>query len=150
LKKIATQLSYLINSYLPLLNKIDEDEFAYKPFPLKWSKKEVMGHLIDSAQNNIRRFIIAQYEENPTIIYDQDKWVHLNNYQQQEPQMIIQFWYLLNKQIIEILENITDENSKRTSKSEGIHTLEWLALDYVNHLKHHVHIVLNMEPVSYP
>ena len=43
------------------LQSIDWD---YKPFPEKWSKKEVIGHLIDSAQINLQRFTRCTYEEN--------------------------------------------------------------------------------------
>jgi hypothetical protein len=59
--------------------------------------------------NNIRRFIVAQYEDNPLIKYNQDKWVVINNYQHTDSSFLIQLWYLLNKQIIGILQNTTAE-----------------------------------------
>ncbi len=106
--------------------------------------------MIDSAENNIRRFIVAQYEESPTIIYNQDKWVSVNNYQQWDTQNLIQLWYLLNKQIAGILKNTSDDIAQRTVQSEVLHSIEWLAQDYIKHLKHHLHQVLNLEPVAYP
>jgi DinB superfamily len=147
---IALNLESLIEAYLPQLQMLSETEFSSKPSPTKWSKKEVIGHLIDSAQNNIRRFIVAQYEETPTILYKQDKWVTINDYQHQKLSNIIELWYLLNKQIVGILKNTSYETSQRISKSEELHTIQWLAQDYIKHLKHHVHVVLNLEPVSYP
>lgn len=105
MNSIATSLESLIEAYLPQLKMLSETEFSFKPSPTKWSKKEMIGHLIDSAQNNIRRFIVAQYEETPTILYNQDKWVTINDYQNQEVSNIIQLWYLLNKQIVSILKN---------------------------------------------
>ena len=146
----ASKLEALLNDYLKQLNAVSEEQFSKKPSPIKWSKKEIIGHLIDSAQNNIRRFIVAQYEDNSLIKYNQDKWVVINNYQHTDSSFLIQLWYLLNKQIIGILQNTTAETAQRTCSTGDIHTLEWLAEDYIKHLKHHVHQVLELEPVAYP
>jgi hypothetical protein len=121
-----------------------------KPSPSKWSKKEIMGHLIDSAQNNIRRFIVAQYEDSPYIRYDQDQWVAISNYQQYSYQDLIDLWQLLNKHIVMILKNMTPEMAQRNCRTEDAHTVEFLATDYIRHLKHHLHQVLDMEPATYP
>ena len=150
MQSTASKLETLINDYLPQLKNIGEEKFSYKPSPVKWSKKEIVGHLIDSAQNNIRRFIVAQYEDNPSIRYDQDKWVAIINYQHMDPTLVIELWYLLNKQIISILRNTTTEAAQRTSKTEDIHTIEWLAEDYIRHLKHHMHQVLELDLLAYP
>ena len=145
---IATQLETIIDTYLSQLSSVNEDDFTFKPSPAKWSKKELIGHLIDSAQNNARRFIVAQYEDDPTILYNQDKWVAINNYQHWNTKDLVQLWYLLNKQIISVLKNIPGEVSQRICNTS--YTIEWLAQDYIKHLKHHMHQVLNLEPVAYP
>ena len=145
---IATQLETIIDTYLSQLSSVNEDDFTFKPSPAKWSKKELIGHLIDSAQNNARRFIVAQYEDDPTILYNQDKWVAINNYQQWNTKDLVQLWYLLNKQIISVLKNIPGEVNQRICNTS--YTIEWLAQDYIKHLKHHMHQVLNLEPVAYP
>ena len=67
MKNTINQLELILGEYPALLTQISETEFAAKPLPHKWSKKEILGHLIDSAQNNIRRFVVSQYEEKPTI-----------------------------------------------------------------------------------
>ncbi len=118
--------------------------------PVKWSKKEIMGHLIDSAQNNIRRFIVTPYEDIPTIVYKQDDWVRINNYQSASLEELIQLWYLLNRQIVSILKNISDDSLQRTCQTDSIHNIEWLAKDYIKHMKHHLHQVLDLTPVAYP
>ncbi|HUS02025.1 MAG TPA: DinB family protein [Chitinophagaceae bacterium] len=147
---IATELETLIDKYLSQLNSINDTDLSHKSLPAKWSKKELIGHLIDSAQNNIRRFIVARYEEDPTITYQQDNWVAINNYQQWESNHLIQLWYFLNRQMVYILKNIPAEVSQRTCNTGTSYTIEWLAQDYIKHLKHHIHPVLNMEPVAYP
>ncbi|MEP6614959.1 MAG: DinB family protein [Ginsengibacter sp.] len=147
---IAEALVSLIEEYMPQLDKIAGDEFSKKTAPGKWSKKEMIGHLADSAQNNIRRFIVAQYEDTPTIVYNQDEWVTLNNYQQQPPQHVVQLWYVLNKQVAAIFKKISPGAALRQSQSQELHTIEWLGQDYLKHLKHHMHVVLDLEPVAYP
>ncbi|MEO6328861.1 MAG: DinB family protein [Ginsengibacter sp.] len=147
---IAAKLEMMVEKYLSQLNALSDDEFIYKPSPEKWSKKEIIGHLIDSAQNNIRRFIVAQYELNPAIAYNQDEWVAINDYQHQSLEQLIQLWYLINKQIVTVLKNTSNEMAQRTCDAGQIQTIEWLASDYIKHLTHHLHQVLNLKPVAYP
>jgi DinB superfamily len=147
---IAAELEAFIEQHLANLYKIPENEMSLKPTPVKWSKKEIMGHLVDSAQNNIRRFVLAQYEEEPHIIYNQDKWVRISCYQEYNTPELINLWYLLNKHIAFILKNTSIEMSQRRSRTEDLHTVESLAMDYIKHLRHHVHQVLELEPVGYP
>ncbi|HEY8689858.1 MAG TPA: DinB family protein [Chitinophagaceae bacterium] len=147
---IAPQLETLINDFFTKLNSLTEDDLAYKSSPTKWSNKELIGHLIDSVQNNIHRFIVAQYEDEPTIIYNQDKWVAINNYQQWNAEDLIRLWYFLNRQIAIVVKNISGEMSQRICRSNVSNTIEWVATDYIKHLKHRMHQVLNLELVAYP
>jgi hypothetical protein len=147
---IASQLETFIDQHLENLRAVPAAEMQLKPSPVKWSKKEIMGHLIDSAQSNIRRFVVAQYEESPYIVYDQDKWVAIANYQQWDCSMIIDLWYLQNKQVCRILEYTDPAMGERKCQTQELHTLAWLASDYLKHLRHHVHQVLGLEPVAYP
>lgn len=150
MKLIASDLETIIDRLLPQLKALSKDELLFKPIPSKWSKQEIIGHLIDSAQNNIRRFIITQYEENARIIYNQDKWVAINGYQHWASPNLIELWYLLNKQMCCIWKNTPAEMAQRFCYTEALHTLEWLAHDYVKHLKHHIHQVLSLNPIAYP
>lgn len=147
---IAVQLKAVIDQHFPSLREIPDDQLIFKPLPEKWSKKEIIGHLVDSAQSNIRRFIAAQYEDSPYIVYNQDKWVSINNYQQWPSEDIIHLWYLLNKQVCAIWKNTPWELAQRECRTQELHTIEWLALDYIKHLRHHLHQVLDLEPVAYP
>ena len=149
MESIANDLNATIDKNLSALKFISEDEFNFKPSPSKWSKKEILGHLIDSAQNNIRRFVVAQYDERPKIVYNQDKWVAIVNYQHYNLPDLISLWYLLNKHICQVLKSMSPEMAKRESETEELHTLEWLAQDYIKHLLHHLHQVLDLEPVPY-
>src|ERR1043165_7301266 len=103
MKAIAARLDKMIDEHVSSLRSVSQDEFHFKPSAKKWSKKEILGHLVDSAQNNIRRFIVAQYEERPKIVYNQDQWVAITNYQQYPATDLIDLWHQLNKHICQVL-----------------------------------------------
>lgn len=150
MKILINQMEGILDTFLPLLKAIPEKEFEDKPSPSKWSKKEIVGHLIDSAQNNLRRFIVAQYETKPRVVYDQDQWVKLAGYQQWNSSDIVQLWYLLNKQICQVWKTMSPEMYDRDCETQVVHSIQWLAEDYVKHLLHHLHAILDLEPVAYP
>jgi hypothetical protein len=149
IRTIAEQMEVWVEEQFGALAALPENVMLPRPAPGKWSKKEILGHLIDSAQNNIRRFIVAQYENSPHIVYKQVEWVNLNAYQEAETKQLIQLWYLLNKQLCRILRVIPEKNYQNTCLTQESHSLEWLAEDYFKHLKHHLHVVLELEPVEY-
>ena len=146
-------LEKIVRSYTRRLEAIPEEEYSAKPSPEKWSKKEILGHLVDSAQNNIRRFIVAQYEDIPHIGYDQDKWVALSGYQQYPTADLVTLWRLLNLHICKVLAGIGPEAAMRKcamGKDMTPYTIDWLAADYCNHLLHHLHHILDLDPIAYP
>ncbi len=149
MKQTIEQLQTIITKYAPLLKAVKEDAWRIKPQPNKWSKAEELGHLIDSAQNNIRRFIVGQYEEKPFIVYKQDEWVKISGYQHYPANDLIDFWVLANKHICIILNNTSAENAARPVLAKEPHSIEWLASDYNKHLLHHLHHLLELEPVAY-
>ena len=112
--------------------------------PDKWSKKEIIGHLIDSATNNHQRFVRGQFENRPAIIYDQDKWNEFGFYQQINGQQIISFWAAYNRQLIELIKHIPKENLQlECLVGDKLLTLNFLINDYVEHLEHHLRQVIS-------
>jgi hypothetical protein len=144
MNNVVRELREIIDGYSRKIAAIPDREFSAKPVANKWSKKEVVGHLIDSAQNNLRRFITAQYEATPPfIVYQQDFWVDSNQYQAMDRHDIVQLWRLLNERICVVLENMPDANYTKQSNTGTLHTLEWLAADYVKHMKHHINQIIS-------
>ena len=121
------------------LQSIDWDS---KPSPDKWSRKEIMGHLIDSAQINLQRFVRCTYQEGFKLVYDQVEWVQIQQYQDEDINEILELWRLLNFQIIRVLKNYPKERLTAqcdNGKTEvSLHTVEWLAADYVERMKGHL------------
>jgi len=129
----------------PLLEKISDSEFLVKPSPGKWSKKEILGHLVDSAANNHHRFIRIQHEHGSVISYDQNQWNSLSHYIDLDRSQLITFWTLYNKHLIHILKFIPEENLRLTGvggdgKPQPLH---FYITDYVDHLEHHLHQIVS-------
>ncbi len=156
MEKTVSELQEIVAMFYSKMNGILEVEFSRKPLPNKWSKKEVVGHLIDSAQNNLRRFIVGQYEAIPPhIIYEQDAWVNSNNYQGAPSTDVIALWKLINLQICSVLRTMPKANYEHTCNTGRgtvqLHSLSWLAEDYVKHLKHHLNQVIpGSFDITYP
>lgn len=146
MKKICQKLNEEIEKYYMLLKDVKEVDFSTKPNPEKWSKQEELGHLIDSAQNNIQRFIRVQYEDNVHIRYNPDNWVAMNDYQNCNKNNLIELWYLLNKQIITILEKMPldkyDALMSFDVNPANKNTTLFIAEDYVIHLAHHLESIV--------
>ncbi len=144
MKDVVSELQHIVVDYEKKIGAIPDFEFSAKPLPHKWSKKEVLGHLIDSAENNLRRFICGQYEATPPfIVYQQDFWVASNGYQSMDKQDLVDLWRLVNLRICAVLTNMPPANYQRQCDTGSLHTLEWLAVDYVKHLKHHLNQIIS-------
>lgn len=150
MKDTILQLEHIIATYTAQLRDVSEAVIAVKPASGKWSGKELIGHMIDSAQNNIRRFVVVQYDDKPKIVYAQDSWVAAADYQHYPVNELINLWTLLNKHIVILLKNIPAAMAEKEVMTEQLHTIAWLAEDYNKHLLHHLHQVLKLEEVAYP
>jgi hypothetical protein len=143
-------LEKIIRIYSKRLEALSDETYDWRPGPEKWSKREILGHLVDSAQNNIRRFVVAQYEDTPNIVYSQDDWVKETGYRNYPSRDLIALWILLNKHIVIILSGMPPGATQRKCSMGGEpQTLEWVAADYCNHLLHHLHQILDLEPIAY-
>ena len=138
------RLEQILNTIPQLLRAIDENEMQFKSSPDKWSKKQILGHLIDSASINHHRFVRGQFEDVPEISYDQDKWNDHSYYQQIDTKQIIDLWTVYNRQILEITKRIPSGHWQRMIRvKDDRFTLEFILSDYVHHMEHHLRQVVN-------
>ena len=137
---MVSALASVVAHALPLLSAIPEDAASKKPAPNKWSKKEILGHLIDSAANNHQRFMRLQLQAEISLPgYDQDDWVRLNRYQQRTWNEIVTLWSAYNRHLAAVIESLDDSALGHVWHSpDGDVTLEFIASDYVRHLQHHL------------
>lgn len=142
MKNTIEALQLILADFTPKIASIPDSEFSSIPAPGKWSKKEIVGHLTDSAHNNLRRFIAGQYESSPHIVYDQDFWVKANDYAGVSKNEVIESWRLTNSSICRVLRTMPVANYSKTCNTgkteQQLRTLQWLAEDYVKHMKHHL------------
>ena len=127
------------------LRQIDNRSASVRPAPGKWSKKEILGHLIDSATNNHQRFVRMQLTAHLELPgYDQEEWVRLQHYQDRPWREIIDMWQVYNTQLVEVIRNIDPKALRNTwSAPDGKDVdLEFVVRDYLVHMRHHIDQIL--------
>lgn len=127
------------------LAAIGEDESAIRPAPGRWSPKEIIGHLLDSASNNHQRFVRVQlYDDLDLPKYDQERWVALQGYQQRSWAELLLFWKSYNEHLLRVVSLIPEERLARTCRIGGEEpvTLGFLVEDYLRHMQKHLQQIL--------
>jgi DinB superfamily len=142
----ATHLLNIIQESRPALESITEDDASSKSIAEKWSMKEILGHLIDSAANNHQRFVRLQNSaEVVSISYDQSFWVNRQAYQKEKWEDLLSLWYFYNRHLSHVIANIdieTLENRCDMGYSEK-KSLRFVVEDYIRHLQHHIKQILS-------
>jgi hypothetical protein len=147
-----TLLHALLERVPSRLRALSKATIECKPAPSKWSPKEELGHLLDSAANNHQRIVRAQLEEKPAMPgYDGDRWVALHRYQQRDWDDLIDRWRILNLQLLAAAEAVPDSAWSRTctiGDSEPL-TLKFVFEDYLRHMLHHLsHIGIKVDDLN--
>jgi hypothetical protein len=120
--------------------------------PGKWSAKEIVGHLIDSASNNHQRFVRAQFQDDLIFPgYEQDAWVAAQHYQDAAWRDLVALWRDYNVHLARVMELVPAEIRLRERSRHNLHHLAWQPVpadrpatldyfmrDYVGHLRHHL------------
>ena len=135
------RLRALIDQLPPRLTNLSDDQVQRKPSLSKWSLKEELGHLVDSAANNHQRIVRAQLEDNPRMPgYDGDEWVRLHRYQDRDWSSLIAIWVALNRQLLAAAEAVPDSAWSRTCTiaDSAPLTLKFVFDDYVDHMVQHL------------
>jgi hypothetical protein len=149
-KDLSLLLRETIDCELPHLQNLTQFE---APKPGGWSRKEELGHLIDSATNNHMRFVRATLDgEFRGPGYMQDDWVAAHGYQDLAWSDLIDLWYRYNALLAHLVERIPEAHmSNRCVVGSGDVTLRFLIEDYVLHMQHHLNHILARDPLTpYP
>ncbi len=133
----------LDESRTPLL-AISEEAAGRRAGPGSWSKKEILGHLIDSASNNHQRFVRLQLDELLVMpSYQQNDWVRTQNYGGCRWRDLVEFWLVYNRHLAHIIRHLEANATQHVWKAPAKdYTLEYLIEDYVGHLRHHLAQIL--------
>lgn len=120
--------------------------------PGKWSPRQILGHLIDSAVVNKQRFVLAQIEDDLVFPgYRQDAWVAAQRYQEVAWEELVPLWAALNRHIAWVMRSALEAARQPERRRHNLHELAWAPVppgvpatldlfmrDYVEHLMHHL------------
>ncbi|MET0212585.1 MAG: DinB family protein [Vicinamibacterales bacterium] len=155
-RELASALTSIVEAAAARMLTI-ADDVAGKPRAAgKWSRKQIVGHLIDSAVNNQARFVRAQMQQDLVFDgYDQEAWVRVQRYEQQPWVELVRAWQVYNAQVAAIMRTASPAEIDRARSPHNLDrigfkslppgreaTLGFLMRDYVDHLQHHVAQVL--------
>ena len=148
MKTIALEIREIIDQTSDPLSRMISAQVSLKIKPDKWSKKEILGHLIDSAANNHQRFVRAAYGAAMAFPpYEQNEWVRIQRYQEADWQNLVNLWTAYNHHLCTILAGLPAEVLSapcNIGKAEPA-ALEFVIKDYLRHLRHHLSQILEKE-----
>jgi hypothetical protein len=144
-KSIIQELINLIKEWEPKLLALPEEVITERRNSQNRTIKQIVGHMVDSASNNIHRIIHLQYQQSPLIFPDyanlgnNDRWIAIQNYQDEEWKNLVQLWKYTNIHIAHVIQNINTEkldNVWISALDEKI-SLKAMVVDFPRHFKLH-------------
>ena len=137
---MKTNLESIIHQASARLSQASEEMTSRKPSPQKWSAKEILGHLIDSASVNHERFLRVWLADGLILLgYPQDDFVRLEAWQERPWSEIVTLWQALNLHLAHLIERLPEAILQhRFTVGQNTVTLEFLTEDYLAHLEHHL------------
>jgi len=139
--EVSRALSRVIETAETALREVSESESREPVLPGGWSRKQVIGHLIDSASNNhqrLARAMLSNALEFPG--YDQAGNVRVQAVQEADWLLLVSLWANYNRYLAHVIAQIPVdklETACRIGAREPV-TLGFLAEDYLAHLRHHL------------
>jgi DinB superfamily len=141
MKELSEELRSLVEATEPRLHQISEAESMRPALPGGWSRKQVLGHLIDSTSNNHQRFVRAMLQ--PTLNfpgYDQAGNVRVQALQEAEWPLLVSLWAAYNRYLAHLIAHLPAsklDTPCRIGAGEPV-TLAFLVSGYLTHLYHHL------------
>jgi hypothetical protein len=153
---IQQELLTLLKLWEPKLQSLQEDTISDRRNSQNRTIRQILGHLIDSASNNTHRIIHLQYQASPMKFPNyasngnNDRWIAIQNYQQEDWKTMIQLWKYVNLHLCHVIQNVDpaklnnqwhyDEN-RLISLQEGI-------VDYLRHFRLHLAEIDELIPIN--
>lgn len=148
----VAELRETVEQAVAVLEGVPPAAAARRPGVGKWSAKEVIGHLIDSASNNHQRFVRACFQDDLVFPgYDQDAWVDLQRYQEAPWTELLALWRAYNLHLAAVMAAVPEAARFRERRVHNLHEIAWQTVpatepatldyfmrDYVGHLRHHL------------
>jgi hypothetical protein len=138
--ELSERLTVVLRNAMPWLVTLSEVEASVPEREGKWSAKQLIGHLIDSAVNNLPRIVRMQIETGPNLSgYEQMEWVSLQHYSEREWSQVLALWFALNEHVAWTIGHVEKARLANRGVIEGEPlTLGFLIADYIAHIEHHL------------
>ena len=152
------ELKSVVETATPRLLALGERSAA-RPAPGKWSPREIIGHLVDSASNNHQRFVRGQLQDDLVFPgYAQEDWVRIGRYADAPWDDLVTLWRTFNLQLARVMEAAPEETRRRPRAKHSFEEigvkrpageppcLDHIMADYVAHLNHHLTQIFERSP----
>ena len=154
MKDVYLELDSIINDFYSRYKDLDNEIASKRPGASKWTLKEIVGHLIDSASNNHQRFVRLQIVDElifPGYGKDNSRWIEIQKYNALNFSDMVLLWKQYNVLVGNIIKEVDESklgNYWRKSDGDKI-TLKYLIIDYVRHIKEHIkHFEETLEEIN--
>lgn len=141
MKELSEKLTQAVDAAQTVLRRVTEQESVKPALPGGWSRKQVLGHLIDSASNNHQRFVRAALQPSLELPgYDQDGCVSVQAVQEASWALLVALWGEYNRYLAHVIAHLPGgklETICRIGANEPV-TLRFIAEDYLQHMLHHL------------
>jgi len=141
MKELSEKLLSVIEAAEPRLRAISAPESTKPVLPGGWSRKQVLGHLIDSASNNHQRFVRAALQPSLDFPgYDQEGNIRVQAPQEADWPLLLSLWAAYNRYLAHVMAHLP-ASKLETPCRIGSHepaSLRFIATDYLTHLVHHL------------
>ncbi|HVE79868.1 MAG TPA: DinB family protein [Gemmatimonadaceae bacterium] len=155
----ARRLRAVVDAAEPRLLALGEPGLTAPRAPGKWSPREELGHLVDSAGNNHQRFVRAMFQDDLVFPgYAQDAWVDAQDYRDAPWTEVVALWAAFNRHIARVMACVPRAERERPRPRHNLHEIAWRTVppdqpatlayfmaDYVGHLEHHLRNILGAE-----
>jgi hypothetical protein len=140
------ELRKLITEWELRLQALPEEVIRDKRNSQNRTIRQIVGHLVDSASNNIHRIVHFQYQSSPMVFPDyanlgnNDRWIAIQDYQTEDWNNLVQLWKYINLHIIHVIYHVDVEKLDHvwiTATNEKV-TMRDMILDYLRHFKLHL------------
>jgi hypothetical protein len=151
-ERVAALLRDAVENATPMLAALSDDD-ARRPWKDgAWTRKQLLGHLVDSASNNHQRFVRAQFTDELVFPgYDQERWVEVQRYADAPWTSLVALWREFNLHLARVIAATPVEVATASRAKHNLDVIAWNAIaadqpvtleyfmnDYVGHLEHHL------------
>lgn len=151
---INDDLLSLTEEWEPILLDLDESVITDRRNSQSRNIKQIIGHMIDSASNNTHRIVHLQYQKCPFLFPNyathgnNDRWIAIQNYQEEDWHHLIQLWKYSNYHIAHIMLNVDPDKLENMwiadEKENKMTSLEDMIVDYLRHFKLHLNEITEL------